>query len=103
MLELASPQLFDFATFAPVVFAGAATYSFIQAIERGGPHQTYAQVLAAMHTAIEHATGGPQPPGMDVAGMVLGLLLGGGVMSQGQTPVLSCDKQIDISNTRLLL
>lgn len=61
---------------------------------------TCVQVLLAMHRALEQATGGGGSTG--VADMVFGLLLGGGMTSGGQTPVLSCDRPMDI-NTRLLL
>jgi hypothetical protein len=82
-------------------YTGAATFSFIQAIERGGIHQSYAQVLAAMDASLRQATGGGG--GISYGGGLLGMLLGaatGG--SSGQTPVLSCSQQIDL-NQRLML
>jgi len=82
-------------------YTGAATFSFIQAIERGGVGQSYAQVLAAMTRSLEQQTGvSSNTP--DLAGMVFGFLLGGGMTSSGQTPVLSSDRPLDI-NMRLML
>jgi hypothetical protein len=83
-------------------YTGAATFSLIQAIERGGTHQSYAQVLAAMDASLRQATGGGggiSYGGGGLLGALLGVAMGG---SSGQTPVLSCDKQIDL-NTRLML
>ena len=76
-------------------YTGAATYALIQAIERGGVQQSYAQLLSSMHYALQHATGGSSAPGLgDMALAVVLGLFGGVVMSSGQTPVLSCDKQV---------
>ncbi|KAL6759392.1 metacaspase type I [Haematococcus lacustris] len=88
-------------------YTGAATFSFIQAIERGGAQQTYAQVLAAMSQALTASQGpssGINPQA--IVGGVLGMLMGGGLpslISSGQQPVLSCDKALDINYTRLML
>lgn len=85
-------------------YTGAATFCFIEAIERYGVQQTYAQVLSHMMSALQAATGGGGGMNLGAAGGVLAMLLGGGMMpSSGQTPVLSCDKPIDLYNGRLSL
>ena len=88
-------------------YTGAATFCFIEAIERYGAQQTYAQVLSHMMSALQAATGSA---GMNLgsAGSVLSMLLGGGAAAMlagggGQTPVLSCDKPIDLYHGRLSL
>ncbi len=84
-------------------YTGAATFCFIEAIERYGVQQTYAQLLSHMMSALQAATGGGGL-NLGAAGGVLAMLLGGGVLlSSGQTPVLSCDKPIDLYNGRLSL
>uniref|UniRef100_A0A7S0YE44 Peptidase C14 caspase domain-containing protein n=1 Tax=Polytomella parva TaxID=51329 RepID=A0A7S0YE44_9CHLO len=60
------------------VYTGAATFCFIQAIERHGVRQTYAQLLAHMEYALAAATAERNGRG-------------------AQVPVLSCDKEVDIN------
>jgi hypothetical protein len=90
-------------------YTGAATFCFIEAVEKYGPAQSYAQLLMHMHETLERVTGGGgggmQMPGGALGGLVAGLLLGmpvGGIGGMGgQSPVLCCDKQIDLYNTRI--
>ncbi|KAK9803281.1 hypothetical protein WJX72_006942 [[Myrmecia] bisecta] len=48
----------DTAALSGGVATGAATFSFIQAIERGGPHISYGQVLVGMHQTLKAMNGG---------------------------------------------
>jgi hypothetical protein len=91
-------------------YTGAATFSFIEAVEKYGVQQTYAVLLQHMRDSLQKqggAGGGlPTPQMGGLAGMgvklVTSFLLGPGAMG-GQTPVLSCDKQVDLYNTNLQL
>mmetsp|Transcript_29128 Transcript_29128/g.64374 ORF Transcript_29128/g.64374 Transcript_29128/m.64374 type:complete len:475 (+) Transcript_29128:180-1604(+) len=81
-------------------YTGAATYSFIQAVEQFGKHQAYGQLLGNMTVTLERATGGSSASS---GGGLFGLLLGGyDYRSDPQTPVLSCDKPLDL-NTHIML
>jgi hypothetical protein len=94
-------------------YTGAATFCFIEAVEKYGPAQSYAQLLMHMHETLERVTGGGGGGGMQLPGGALGglvsvllqgtLMGGGGGMGGmgGQSPVLCCDKQIDLYNTRI--
>jgi len=78
--------------------AGAATYSFIEAIERGGSHQSWAQLLQQMSIAIKNALGGAGGSSMQGSSLI-GLLLGGGSLGGGrsQTPQLSSNEAFDLN------
>eukprot|EP00983_Pelagomonas_calceolata_P068482 1149945-Pelagomonas_calceolata.AAC.1 len=52
---------------------GAATYAFIQAVEAGGPYQTYGQVLQRMHFSLTKLGG--KSPLSGKGGEILGGLL----------------------------
>lgn len=77
-------------------YTGAATFSFIQAVERGGVHQSYGSVLSQMMHALRAQSQAPIS-----GGGILSQLLMGPVPSSHQTPILCCDKAVDINNTRL--
>ena len=66
-------------------------------------NQTYAQLLEHMSGALLRATGPPSSGGGGGVGGLLDMLLGGGGGQSmgGQTPVLCCDKQIDLYSTPL--
>ncbi len=88
-------------------YTGAATYSFIQAIERGGIYQTYANLIAAMSTALQQATGSTGSTaggGGGIFGLLLasGFLGGAGGGQTGQQPILSASSPIDM-NMRLMI
>eukprot|EP00192_Tetraselmis_astigmatica_P004385 CAMPEP_0117667254 /NCGR_PEP_ID=MMETSP0804-20121206/10853_1 /TAXON_ID=1074897 /ORGANISM="Tetraselmis astigmatica, Strain CCMP880" /LENGTH=429 /DNA_ID=CAMNT_0005474937 /DNA_START=80 /DNA_END=1369 /DNA_ORIENTATION=- len=80
------------------VHTGAATYSFIEAIERGGSHQSWAQLLQQMSIAIKNALGGAGGSSMQGSSLI-GLLLGGGSLGGGrsQTPQLSSNEAFDLN------
>ncbi|GMH32747.1 hypothetical protein BSKO_00581 [Bryopsis sp. KO-2023] len=80
---------------------GAATFAFIQAVESGGPSQSYAAVLSHMHRCLlESVNGGlGGSVGGGVAGTVIGMLLNGAAKIVGvgkQTPQLSCSERYDV-------
>ena len=81
-------------------YTGAATYAFIDAVERYGPSQTYATLLAHMHESLHRHVGGGMPGGGGggLGGLVASFLLGplGGGGGGGQTPVMACDKPLDL-------
>lgn len=90
-------------------YTGAATYSFIEAIERYGTSQTYATVLQHMMEALRKQGGGGAPSlsslgglGGGLGGLVANFLLGPVAMG-GQTPVMCCDKPVDLYSTRLAI
>ncbi|CAD7697921.1 unnamed protein product [Ostreobium quekettii] len=82
--------------------SGAATYSFIQAIEFGGRSQSYGQILCRMQRSMDKlkklredsAAGGG-------AGGQLGRWMEK-VAAQKQTPQLSCSSKIDLSQPLML-
>lgn len=82
-------------------FTGAATYSFLQAIEAQGPRQSYGALLNHMTTTLRKHTSGASASGGGGMGGMFGMLLGGGSFSSGnggrdeQIPVLSCDRPLD--------
>jgi hypothetical protein len=99
--------------FCSLIPAGAATYSFIDAVEKFGTQQTYAVLLQHMRESLNKqggAVGGLPLPipsmGGGLAGlgmqMVASFLLGPAAMG-GQTPVLCCDKKVDLYNTTLAI
>ncbi|KAG1679245.1 hypothetical protein FOA52_009274 [Chlamydomonas sp. UWO 241] len=82
-------------------YTGAATFSFINALELGGPRQSYAQLMTQMSVTLMNATAGGnanasagEPVG-GVAGMMFGGYMAG--PREPQTPVLSCDKPMDFN------
>ncbi|GAB4823694.1 hypothetical protein N2152v2_010740 [Parachlorella kessleri] len=85
------------------VSTGAATYSFIQAIEHRSGSITYGALLMAMHNTLMAATGGGGGMGGGMAGggslnALLGSLLGGSTSGfRGQEPVLSCNYAFDLN------
>eukprot|EP00879_Flechtneria_rotunda_P001214 GHRR01001361.1.p1 GENE.GHRR01001361.1~~GHRR01001361.1.p1 ORF type:complete len:431 (+),score=130.21 GHRR01001361.1:238-1530(+) len=90
-------------------YTGAATFSFIDAVERYGPQQTYASLLQhMMETLRKQSAGAAGPaslaiPGLGgglsgiAVGMMASFLLGGAALG-GQVPVICCDKQVDLYN-----
>lgn len=105
-------------------YTGAATYSFIEAIERYGTNQTYAVLLQhMMETLRKHSAGsggaggglGSMLPAVVAGGLSGGVsgLVGGLMMSfltgsavaggRQQTPVMCCNAPMDLNNTRLLI
>ncbi|DBA75792.1 TPA: hypothetical protein ACH3X1_010200 [Trebouxia sp. C0004] len=89
------------------VSTGAATFSFIQAIEQGGPYLTYGQLLFNMDATLNKMNGGSSGGGgfsnfssinpFDPISLVSGLMGGGGGGSSGQTPVMSSNTPFDFS------
>lgn len=86
------------------VHTGAATYCFIDAIEKGGTHQSYGDVLSHMHRSLERLNSGSDSgSGVfsgGVSGAVLGLLMNGAAKVMGvgkQTPMLSCTEKYDVT------
>ncbi|KAL4438686.1 hypothetical protein ABPG77_006290 [Micractinium sp. CCAP 211/92] len=80
---------------------GAATFCFIQAIERRGTKLSYGELLIAMHNTLQERMG-PAAMGPSSSGGLLGMLLGGSMMSgggsyRGQEPVLSGNYAFDMS------
>lgn len=87
------------------VSTGAATFSFIQAIEQGGPYLTYGQLLFNMDATLSKMNGKVSSGGMpslssinpfDPIGSVTGLL-GGGSAGAGQTPIMSSNTPFDFN------
>ncbi|KAG2499084.1 hypothetical protein HYH03_003267 [Edaphochlamys debaryana] len=82
-------------------YTGAATFSFIEAIEKYGTNQTYGSLLSHMMSTLRATTG---PTMGSTTSFFASLLLGPGAVSMGgQEPVLSCDKQVDLYQARLSL
>ncbi len=88
------------------VSTGAATFSFIQAIEQGGPYLTYGQLLFNMDATLNKMNGGSSGGGFsnfssinpfDPISLVSGLMGGGGGGSSGQTPVMSSNTPFDFN------
>ncbi|KAG1659689.1 hypothetical protein FOA52_004328 [Chlamydomonas sp. UWO 241] len=91
----------DTSALAGGTFTGAATYSLIQALEHGGVRQTYSQIMSSMTATLHKATAGGNA-NASAAGDPLSALLGGfggggGGRREPQTPVMSCDKPIDLN------
>jgi metacaspase-1 len=105
-------------------FTGAATFSFIHAIETFGTNQTYATVLAHMNevlrslgkTSIKPASGGATAIGaaaplalglaLGPLGLLTGLALGQGIAggkASHQVPHLNCSQPLDIHSLSLSL
>lgn len=88
---------------------GAATFSFIQAVEKCGGNISYGQLMTEMHRVLDKGAGAaPAMPssGGGLAGGLLGMLLGGSAgssgLNRGQTPVLSCNEAFDL-NERMVM
>eukprot|EP00878_Enallax_costatus_P028864 GHUV01031216.1.p1 GENE.GHUV01031216.1~~GHUV01031216.1.p1 ORF type:complete len:146 (+),score=39.72 GHUV01031216.1:1438-1875(+) len=96
-------------------YTGAATYSFIEAVEKYGAQQTYASLLQHMMDSLHKRMGGSSAGGLPsgltsltggggltgaAVGLMASFLLGGGAMG-AQVPVICCDKQVDLYATRL--
>mmetsp|Transcript_9073 Transcript_9073/g.22825 ORF Transcript_9073/g.22825 Transcript_9073/m.22825 type:complete len:433 (+) Transcript_9073:220-1518(+) len=82
------------------VHTGAATYTFIEAIERGGAHQTWVQLLGQMQASIRRALGSAGSSGMQGSSLISMLLGGGGGLLGGghsQTPQLSSSEAFDLN------
>ena len=95
----------DTAALSGNVSTGAATFSFIQAIEQGGPYLTYGQLLFNMDATLNKMNGKASSGGMpsfssinpfDPIGSVQGLLGSGGA-SAGQTPIMSSNTPFDFN------
>ncbi len=91
------------------LLTGAATFSFIDAVEKYGTRQTYAMVLSHMMEALRRQSGGASTPSAllgglsgGLGGLVASFLMGPSTMG-GQTPVLCCDKPVDLYATTLML
>lgn len=97
----------DTAQLSGTVSTGAATFAFIQAIEKEGVAISYGRLLHAMFDTMRSsvgvsssAPGAPQPPGGAALGGLLGALLGVGMMGsmRGQNPVLSASEAFDLNS-----
>ena len=86
------------------VSTGAATFSFIQAIEQGGPYLTYGQLLFNMDATLKKACGKSSGGGIpsltsinpfDPMALVSGLI--GGSASGAQTPIMSSNTPFDFN------
>ena len=86
------------------VSTGAATFSFIQAIEQGGPYLTYGQLLFNMDATLNKMNGKSGGGGLpsfssinpfDPIGSLTGLV--GGGASGGQTPIMSANNPFDFN------
>lgn len=82
------------------VATGAATFSFIQAIERRGLRISYGDLLVEMYNTLQMAGLGPGGNGGGVTSMdsfLLGIL-GGSAAYRGQEPVLSANYAFDLNH-----
>lgn len=85
------------------VSTGAATFSFIQAIEQGGPYLTYGQLLFNMNATLLKMNGGSSGSTMSSFSSInpfdlvnaASSLIGGGSSSSGQTPIMSSNSPFD--------
>jgi len=81
------------------VHTGAATYCFIEGVERGGVQQSWIQLLHHMGHAIKGALGGGAPSLSGTS--LINLLVGGGGSFGGgggaQTPQLSSNEAFDLN------
>lgn len=76
---------------------GAATFSFIQAIERRGLNISYGDLLVEMYNTLQMAGLGGSGGGGGLDGMLLGML-GGGASFRGQEPVMSANYAFDLNH-----
>lgn len=114
----------DTAALSQTAYTGAATYAFIEALEKFGVQQTYGQLLLHITEALRKlgktsrtapsaassAVGASMPLAMGLAlgpaGILAGALLGNSIASgkaSAQTPVLCSDRPFDINATTLQL
>ena len=86
------------------VSTGAATFSFIQAIEQGGPYLTYGQLLFNMNATLLKMNGGSSGSTIsnfssinpfDLVNVASSLIGGGSSSSSGQTPIMSSNSPFD--------
>lgn len=96
----------DTATLSGGVPTGAATFSFIQALERRGLNISYGDLLVEMYNTLARAglgAGGGQPSGGGMLDSMLGGLLGGGMAFRGQEPVMSANygKLVSLNNSKV--
>lgn len=87
------------------VSTGAATFSFIQAIEQGGPYLTYGQLLFNMDATLNKMNGKTGGGGgmpsfssinpFDPIGSLTGMI--GGASTSGQTPIMSSNTPFDFN------
>jgi hypothetical protein len=95
----------DTAALSGSVSTGAATFAFIQAVEREGTNVSYGRLLHAMFDTMRASVGvssaaqgaGPAAPQL---GGLLGALLGVGMMGgmKGQNPCLSASEAFDLNS-----
>ncbi|GBF96663.1 metacaspase type I [Raphidocelis subcapitata] len=114
----------DTAAMSRSAYTGAATYSFIDSIERYGVEQTYANLLIHMtqslralgKSSISNPNGGSAAltmaapmlgaMAMGPMGALAGALLGSAMDTKRmshQLPVLACDKPVDIHQIQLMI
>ena len=79
------------------VATGAATFSFIQAIERRGLRISYGALLVEMYNTLQMAGLGPGGGGVTSMDSFLLGILGGGAGYRGQEPVLSANYAFDLN------
>lgn len=78
---------------------GAATYSFIEAIEMGGVRQSYGQILCHMQHGMDKLA---KKNGEAMGGGVVGILIGKVMGVEKQTPQLSCSGRIPLDTPLVL-
>jgi hypothetical protein len=114
----------DTAALSATAYTGAATYTFIAAIERYGTQQTYMQLLSHMIESLRRlgktsitppsttsaAVGTALPLAMGLAlgpmGLLAGALMTGPACRgrlQEQRPKLCCDKPLDVHKVSLMV
>lgn len=84
----------DTSSLAGGVATGAATFSFIQALERRGLNITYGQLLIEMYNTLMRAGLGQNSGGYDP---FFGSLMGGASRLRGQTPSMSANYAFDFN------
>lgn len=113
----------DTAKLSATAYTGAATYSFIEAVEKYGPQQSYASLLSNMTTTLRtlgKASIKPPSAGSAVAsgalpligaialgplGLLAGCAIGTGMdvsRMQEQVPVLACDRPINLGTALMI-
>jgi metacaspase-1 len=101
----------DTAALSGTVSTGAATWAFINAIEKLGTSISYGRLLHEMSDTLHRAVGGgggggaPMPELPGLLGLLLGVGmvgLGGGGSGGGQNPVLSASQPFDLNSPLML-
>jgi hypothetical protein len=87
----------DTAKLSGGVPTGAATFSFISALERRGLIISYGDLLVEMYNTLARAGLGASSGGGGGGGFLGGLLLGGGGGFRGQEPVMSANYAFDLN------